>query len=95
MCHKILHHKRPKVFPLLDGITESAYAPGRAWISIRKELEDFQSAFTSLEAWFKEVAADQGSQCVQLNRLRLHDILLWCDRRGDRGTAREKGQRFL
>ena len=45
VCHKILHHKRPCLYPLLDGITEGAYQAGKAWAEIHRELTTHHEQF--------------------------------------------------
>jgi hypothetical protein len=89
VCHKILHHKRPSVFPLLDRVTEGAYPRGKAWVHIQRELAGQKEPFDDLEEWFGEFA--KAHHGVPLTRLRLHDILLWCHRSGESAGAAELG----
>lgn len=84
VTHKTLHHKRPHWFPLLDGKTKVAYPRGRAWLGIHADLHRHAEQFSELERWFAE---DEGTGAVHLTRLRLHDILLWCDRTNNRAVA--------
>jgi Family of unknown function (DUF6308) len=95
--HKVLHHKRPKLVPLLDGQTvplqEAATrrARGNTWVQIHDDVVEHMSHFTELEEWF---AALPGRR-MPLFRLRLHDILLWCDVTGDREDAAKAGKSVL
>jgi hypothetical protein len=73
--HKILHRKRPSYFPLLDRNTVLAYERGRAWSGIWQDLNDHPLEFETLERWF--AALPQTRSGVDLERLRIHDILLW------------------
>jgi hypothetical protein len=93
ICHKILHHKRPQLFPLLDGITTGAYPEGEAWAQIHGELSAQAGQFGKLETWFSALAAANGG--VPLLRLRLHDILLWCHRAHERAEAGTLGAPFV
>lgn len=93
VCHKILHHKRPSTFPLLDRVTEGAYRPGEAWVGIHDDLSENREQFVALEEWFGTLATDDRD--VQLKRLRLHDILLWCSRTNERAEAAQLGQEIL
>ncbi|MGI9032516.1 MAG: DUF6308 family protein [Acidimicrobiales bacterium] len=76
VTHKTLHHKRPRLCPLLDGKTVPYYRDGHPWAGIHRELTAHEAEFRDLEAWFAERADARGG--VGLSRLRLHDILLWC-----------------
>ncbi len=79
--HKILHHKRPWQFPLLDSETQACYRDRNStWAEIATELRRHEDEFTQLESWFADLAAQEGG--VSLTRLRLHDILLWCKATG-------------
>ena len=93
VSHKILHHKRPGLCPLLDRVTEGAYPPGQAWAGIHKELTHQTGEFTQLEGWFEGLAASHDG--VALQRLRLHDILLWLCRSGELDEARRLGRNVL
>jgi hypothetical protein len=109
IAHKTLHHKRPALFPLLDGKTLRCYPQGRAWPGIHAELTSQRSQFEQLEAWFADCACGQDAEgvdhehtetgpctcrlgSVPLMRLRLHDILLWCDVTGERAAAAAAGK---
>lgn len=72
--HKILHHKRPKLFPLIDRKTR-ARLPGSPWAAIHADLRATQPAWQRLETEVSPFLSGDGH--VQLARLRLHDILLW------------------
>lgn len=76
LTHKVLHHKRPALFPLLDNQTVAALPPGRAWLSIHQELTEGAAEFEDLENWFADQAVERNG--VRLTRLRIHDIVLWC-----------------
>ncbi|MGH2662486.1 MAG: DUF6308 family protein [Actinomycetota bacterium] len=84
ITHKILHHKRPDVFPLIDRSTLAGLGPGRAWLRIHDDLAATPGAWADLEDWFEKLAAL--SEGVSLTRLRLHDILLW-ERESPDGSA--------
>ena len=81
IAHKTLHHKRPQWFPVLDAKTKVAYPRGRAWAGIHADLTRHTEQFGELEDWFANEMRGDG---VHLQRLRLHDILLWCDRTDNR-----------
>lgn len=73
--HKVLHHHRPSLFPMMDSETASAFARDKAWSGIQFDLAREQRRFQVLEDRFAELA-DQ--RCgVPLHRLRIHDVLLW------------------
>lgn len=93
ITHKVLHHKDPHHFPLLDSITLRFYATGRAWSGIHADLTRNAVDFALLEGWFSGFAQPLGG--VPLTQLRLHDILLWLDGRGDRVAAIAAGQPLL
>lgn len=74
--HKILHHKRPSVFPLIDNKTIDLLDRGRsAWAAIHDDLTTTPSAWVRLETTVNALLASKGG--VPLTRLRMHDILLW------------------
>jgi hypothetical protein len=79
LTHKVLHHKRPPLFPLLDNLTAEALSPapeGRnAWQQIHAEISSARDAFEELRNWFNEEAAARNGAALSLPRL--HDILLW------------------
>lgn len=81
LTHKLLHHKRPDLFPLIDNQTmprltkltdQEAVGP---WAIIHRELQANDEQFTALEKTFAQLVNGKGD--VPLARLRLHDILLW------------------
>jgi hypothetical protein len=77
LTHKVLHHKRPRLFPLADGQTIKALGQGEAWQTIHRDLNRNAEPFEQLESWFGHLVNNQDG-LVGLSRLRLHDILLWC-----------------
>jgi len=95
VTHKTLHHKRPRVFPLLDNETLKPFQGivTDAWERIYDDLTAQEATFVDLERWFAGLATRLGG--VPLTRLRLHDILLWCDCTGKRQLAREDGRSVL
>ncbi len=85
LIHKVLHHKRPKLFPLVDDSTLDVLSgasrgrgKGGSWWQIHHDLTQEGNAdfFGDLETWFGEEADRRDG--AALSRLRLHDILLWC-----------------
>lgn len=90
--HKILHHARPKVFPLLDNLTLQFLREGQAWGNIHENLTDQADAFIELEQWFGGLLQ---SGDAPLLRLRLHDILLWLHARDEGAAARSLGEEVL
>jgi hypothetical protein len=86
--HKILHHKLPRHFPLLDRRTVVAFPRGLAWRAIHQEVTDPE--FEDLEAWFDDLRFNFEAT-VPLSRLRLHDILLWSRIVGQWASARAAG----
>jgi hypothetical protein len=76
IAHKVLHHKQPALFPLLDGKTARVYrrqGGANAWQQIWTEITDARGDFEELRTWFAAEARDG----VALTLTRLHDILLW------------------
>lgn len=85
--HKVLHHKRPTLFPLLDNKTidpireaarEEAERTKKAcnsWQLIQREILRQREAFDRLALEFAGQAT--GVDDVPLSHLRLYDILLW------------------
>ncbi len=90
VTHKTLHHKRPKLFPTLDGVTKRALPKGRAWATIHEDLTSQAESWAQLESDFAGLV-DLARGGVQLTRLRLHDILLWLSTTGEANTARTAG----
>lgn len=72
-----LHHRRPELFPLLDGITwrqlwpHTAEGDSGVHAVVLRELQANAAAFALLEA---RAGAVLGRR---VTRLRLHDVLLW------------------
>jgi hypothetical protein len=102
--HKVLHHKRPEHFPLIDGRTvdslSAAWSEGSgdgSWATIHRDLQEQDGIFEELEGWFRERAqAVHGwPPSRPLSRLRIHDILLWCDVSDERGEAHEAGRQYV
>ncbi len=92
VTHKLLHHKRPTTFPLLDNRTISAL-PGNSWARIHCDLTDAGDAWAQVEDSFNELARARGG--VVLTRLRIHDIVLWLRSSGQLDEARIAGERVL
>ena len=92
IAHKILHHKWPKLFPLLDRSTEPYLAPN-LWIAVLDDLQSQPATFQHLEDWFSLVATMHA--CVPLTRLRLHDLLLWCRASDEEDEAASRGEQYL
>lgn len=96
LTHKVLHHKRPKLFPLIDRQTaprlEAQVRPGegRLWAVLHRELDANADQFALLEATLVGLLRQPGD--VPLWRLRLHDILLWLEASGQRPWAAEQGR---
>lgn len=102
--HKVLHHKRPKHFPLVDRQTVGSLSAASSqagddgyWATIHRDLQEQAGAFEELEGWFWERAQQMEGWPAsrQLSRLRIHDILLWCDAVGQRAEAHEAGASFV
>ena len=96
LTHKLLHHKRPRLFPLIDQQTAprlEARVPrgaGRFWAVIHRELTANAEQFSLLE---DELARHLNQDDdVRLERLRLHDILLWTDKTEQREWAAAQGR---
>jgi len=75
LTHKVLHHKRPHLFPLLDNLTISQLEKGDAWRHIHRDLNRDAHVYERLERWHSDQVAASAKQ--RLKRLRIHDILLW------------------
>ncbi len=79
--HKMLHHKRPHLVPLLDNRTvrplEAAAQAmnGNQWQVIYDEIHAQVEQFEDLAERFNRLAAENDG--VPLSLLRLYDILLW------------------
>jgi hypothetical protein len=95
--HKVLHHKRPEHFPLVDGRTMELLGEDY-WAVIHSDLLEGEAEFASLEGDFWSVAKDHGGwpRPRRLFRLRIHDILVWCEATpGERREAVREGERFI
>ncbi len=92
-AHKILHHKRPDVFPLLDQKT-AKYVRGNQWGAIHNDLTSTSDRWQRLENQVNDLLLEQEG-CVPLTRLRLHDILLWCRATKNTRTAARLGRKWL
>jgi hypothetical protein len=95
--HKVLHHKRPEHFPLVDGRTRELLGKDY-WGVIHRDLLKGEAEFAALERDFWSVAKDQEGwpRPRRLSRLRIHDILLWCEAiPGERREAALEGERFI
>ncbi|MGH3530141.1 MAG: DUF6308 family protein [Pseudonocardiaceae bacterium] len=88
--HKILHHKRPRVFPLIDNQTIDLVGRSTAWITIYDDLKTAGPVWDRLE---HAIRGRLGAADAPLSRLRLHDILLWTRATGNRDVARGLGAR--
>jgi Family of unknown function (DUF6308) len=97
LTHKVLHHKQPALFPLLDNRTAAALttAPGgpNAWQQIYAEINGARQEFEDLRSWFARIAASRHG--VALSLPRLHDILLWLHTMGQWRHAMDAGQAAL
>jgi hypothetical protein len=93
LTHKVLHHKRPQVFPLLDRLTAArirAAGGHQLWSFVHAELVCQPDRFAELERWF--AAEARRRQGEGLTRLRIHDIVLWCEASGQFAAAKERGE---
>lgn len=77
LASKLLHHLRPAQVPLVDNTTATKLRRGRMWQGIHSDLVSQALEFARLEEDFAEEADARSS--VGLNRLRIHDVLLWAD----------------
>ncbi len=81
LTHKVLHHKQPALFPLLDRQTADVLRPAgqphgwNAWQVILADIDGSRADFEELRAWFDALATAQDG--VPLGLPRLHDILVW------------------
>lgn len=88
ITHKILHHKRPDFFPLIDNQTLKLLG-STAWLTIHDNLNANPAGWDQLERQIATLAHNRG---VVLTRLRLHDILLWTNVTGRDATAQPLGR---
>lgn len=94
ITHKVLHHKRPWLFPIVDTETVNRLSRcGSEWQTLHAELTNQVDPFKHLERWFAGQAIKRGG--VLLTRLRIHDILLWADVTGQRKALIAAGQKVL
>jgi len=93
ITHKLLHRKRPWLFPMLDSVTTAHLGGVRAWATIWEDLTRHEQEFAALEDWFATLASAHDG--VRLTRLRIHDILLWGELSGDRPAMESLGRQFL
>jgi hypothetical protein len=97
LTHKVLHHKRPALFPMLDNLTApklSAAPEGlNAWQQIHAEISNARDAFEGLHSWFSEKAVARNGAALSLPRL--HDIFLWLHAAGQWGDALAAGRAAL
>lgn len=92
--HKILHHKRPDLFPLLDSETRKVLASRDPWHAVWSDVTGLPAAqLTELTRRFAVLAAESGT--VPLTRLRVHDVLLWCHAHRQREPAAKAGAALL
>lgn len=96
-AHKVLHHKMPRLFPLVDRRTVPALRALRDrcagegyWSVIHRELQGNEVAFDRLETALGDRLTRDTD--VPLERLRLHDILLWLHATGNWRGAVEAGR---
>ena len=95
LAHKLLHHKRPALFPLIDNLTVPYLEPYKdgavgIWGVVHRELRANEEAFDALERAFADLV--NGEDDVPLTRLRLHDVLLWLKASKRWGHAVAAGQ---
>jgi hypothetical protein len=94
ITHKVLHHKRPWLFPIVDTETVNRLSKcGGEWQTLHAELTNQVDQFKHLEQWFAGQAIERGGMLV--TRLRIHDILLWADVKGQRGALKTAGRKVL
>ena len=75
ITHKILHRKRPRLIPLLDGKTEKHLGAKNLWRVVYAHVRT--PFFTDLAAWWEGLVPPDGAAKHPLADLRLHDILVW------------------
>lgn len=97
LTQKPLHHKRSRLFPLIDRQTRPRLTAavgtedGRIWAVIHREPSRNAVQFTQLETELTRLL--KRSDDIRLERLRVHDILLWLDVTVQRQKAGEAGRR--
>jgi Family of unknown function (DUF6308)/HD domain len=72
ITHKLLHRKRPWLFPMLDSVTTEHLGGFRPWATIWADLTRHEQEFAALEDWFATLASAHDG--VRLTRLRIHDM---------------------
>lgn len=92
-AHKILHHKMPQLFPLIDNKTVVELRAGEAWLTVYDDLVAAGESWAALERRVGDALGQRGFPAV--TRLRLHDILLWTRVTGNRARAEQLGQEVL
>jgi len=91
--HKILHHKRPNTFPLIDNQTLGLLSgPQSAWATIYDDLASARPSWTRLEAAVTDLLVSHDG--APITCLRMHDILLWARATGRWDTARDYGAQY-
>jgi hypothetical protein len=81
LTHKLLHHKRPGLFPLIDNQTapllrvRADLAGTGLWAAVHAELTENARALAALEGALSSLL--NRPEDARLQRLRLHDVLLW------------------
>jgi Family of unknown function (DUF6308) len=79
LTHKVLHHKQPEIFPLLDNLTmeklSGRHAGRSAWQQVHADIATSREEFENLSSEFAQLAAARAG--VALSLTRLYDILLW------------------
>ena len=85
--NKLLHRVRPSLFPLYDNET-APYLGTDAWLAVRDDLDANRGVFEELERAVRG-SAGFNSKMPMPTALRVHDILLWCEARGQRAYASE------
>lgn len=100
--HKVLHHKRPRHFPLLDNETAGFIRARQGedtdlWVAVQQDLSRNSELFALLEDRFA-ASLDlhrAGPFDPPLLRLRIHDILLWLHARNQDALADQLGARLI
>lgn len=75
--HKLLHLKRPDVFPIVDSVVRETYKDaartegGRYWPVLAREIQANREAYRTLRVRMA------GERVGRLTVPRLHDILVW------------------
>ena len=93
VTHKLLHHAWPRLLPLIDSLTIGKLGRKQAWVTLLEDLRRHEFEFSELEEWFRIVVGGRGG--VELTRLRLYDILLWCRVAGDEQEAQQVGSTLV